>query len=165
VTAASFTDAAGVHGPDRDAHPRWPHGVASASFAGLIPTAFPLLVVLTRQPAHPPPDRLFEGTLAFFTVMTCRSLWAERTKALRLGPGALALRTGLRVGGLGVHRRGGVHRGALRGSRMVTRWTRDGKTHRGGPAGRTRGLVRESFDRDWHTVGSWWLIPWASTGA
>ena len=39
----------------------------------------------------------------------------------------------------------------------MTRWTRDGKAHRVGAAGRTRGLVRESFDRDWHTVGSWWL--------
>ncbi|MDX6256268.1 MAG: hypothetical protein QOJ11_2602 [Frankiales bacterium] len=156
VMAASFADAADGCGPIV-LRTSWPRALASAGFAGALPMAFPLVALVTRQPGHAPIDGLSQGTLAFFTAMTCLSLWAERSKSLRLGPGTLTLRTGLRVRRLAVADVAAVTLERYAGARMVTLWTRDGKAHRVGAAGRTRGLVRESFDRDWHTVGSWWL--------
>jgi hypothetical protein len=74
-----------------------------------------------------------------------------------LRSGELTVRSGLRAHDLRAADVQAVTLERVSGTRMVKLWLVDGSYHRVVVAGRTQGLLRQSFDRDYHLIGEWWL--------
>jgi len=152
-----FADAAGWHPGPIALRSSWQRVVMPAVVSGLMPAIVPVMLLLGNHP-HAPAYHPFDLLPIAFSLAVCAlSLWGERRKQLVLRAGSLTLRAGWRKREIAAADIAAVTLDRVAASRMVTIWTRDGKAHRASVAGRGRGLFRQSFDRDWHLVGQWWL--------
>jgi hypothetical protein len=154
----AFADAAGWHPGPIILRTSWPRVLAPAVGSGLTPLVVPFVLGVTN---HQPPSG-FDPFWAWFPLpiavaITLLSLWGERRKQLVLRAGSLSVRIGWRKRKISAADIVAVTLEREVGTRLVTLWTRDGKRHRIGVAGRTQGLWAQHFERDWHLIGQWWL--------
>jgi hypothetical protein len=151
-----FADAAGWLPAPMVFRSSWLRVIIAAGGTALAPAAIPVVLLLGNHPPAPT-DAWDLLPLAFAVVCACLAVWGERRKQLVLRAGSLSLRAGWRRREIAAADITAVTLDRVAASRMVTIWTRDGKPHRASVVGRTKGLVKQSFDRDWHLIGQWWL--------
>jgi hypothetical protein len=137
----------------------WPRIMASAL---ALPTgaAFGFFLAFASGPQtgrHDISAEFVAALVVYFAVVTTGSAWLQRRNCLVLGPCELTVRSGLRAHVLGAADVQAVTLERFLGTRTVKLWLAGGGYQRVAVAGRTQGLFRENFDRDFHLIGDWWL--------
>ena len=100
------------------------------------------------------PMAVLAGRVAVVSVI---GAWLQHRNRLVLSEGQLTLRTGWRDRVLRAADIQAVTLERAYGSRTLRLWLDDGSCRSVVAVGRTQGLFRQNFDRDYHLVGEWWL--------
>lgn len=119
------------------------------------------LFLASVSDGRPVPVGISTGALgavvAYFALVSGGSAWLQRRNRLVLAAGELTVRNGFRSHVLAAADVQAVTLEREYGTRTVKLWLADGTYRRATAAGRTQGLLRQNFDRDYHLVGDWWL--------
>jgi hypothetical protein len=133
----------------------WGRALGTAGLHAAVTIAVPLLIFKPQSRGASPADLPIAVAV---TVLVLGFLVAmQRRNIVVIGFGWLKVRSGYRTHTIPAADIQAVTLDRVLGSRVVTVWIRTGKARRASAAGRTDGVFRQHFERDWRRIGDWWL--------